>query len=85
MMVNEAECKAAGVNTKKVASIARRLSKVAKEAHAMGIHIFGGSSSGTLRYRGDSDHALILAHLDGEFDGGDGAIDDYGDGLERGE
>lgn len=43
MHVNEAECEAAGLDLKKVESIARRLSKVAKEAKEMGIEVFVAS------------------------------------------
>lgn len=51
-----------------------------------GLTIFGGSGSGTLRFRDDDvKGALMVACIDGDFDGGDGAQTDYGDGLMRGE
>lgn len=91
MIVLENECDRAGIDTKRVASIARRLSKAAKDASALGLTIFGGSGSGSLRwhdrYSNDPREApLVVAHLTGSnFDGGDGAeqADDFG--LTRGE
>lgn len=86
MFVNEAECAAAGLDPKVVRSIARRLSKAAKEAQKLGITIFGGSGTGSLRFSDDPrKSALEIAYLDGTFDGGDGAEHDWGDGLIRGE
>lgn len=87
-IVNIRECKAAGVDYKKVESISRRISRAAKEAAALGIVVFGGAGSGSLRFRDRPDELvgpLILAHLDGTFDGGDGACSDREDGFERGE
>ena len=83
---NETECEAAGVDPAKVESIARRLSKAAREAQAMGLTVFGGSGTGSLRFC-DSDEKgnLVVADLDGVFDGGDGAADRDGAGLLRGE
>lgn len=83
--VNEDECAAAGVNPKQVDSIARRLSRAAKDAAALGITIFGGSGTGSLRQH-DARGPLILAELDGAcWDGGDGAASTDVDGLLRGE
>ena len=83
--VNERECEKAGLDLKKVASIVRRLSKAASEADRMGLHIFGGSGAGVLRFYDGSSRPLIVAHLDGTFDGGDGACNESLDGFLRGE
>ena len=85
MQIYEEECIKAGLNIKKVKSIARRLSRAAKEAQDLEIQIFGGAS-GELRFR-DSEKkgALKIAKLDGFFEGGDGADCDWGDGFLRGE
>jgi len=74
MYVNEAECEKAGLSEKEVEKIAKGLSRYALMAKKLGLGIFGGSGSGTLRYSDDSDSGpLIVAGLDGDFDGGDGA------------
>lgn len=91
MSVLEEECERAGLDPTKVASIARRITNAAKEARALGLTIFGGSGSGSLRWHDpfENDHrkgALVVAHMPGgNFDGGDGAEhpDEYG--LMRGE
>lgn len=72
MFVNEDRCVVAGLDPKKVASIARRISKAALEAKAMGLTVFGGSGSGTLRHWGEHGTDAEVADLDGMFDGGDG-------------
>jgi len=86
MIVNEEECEKAGVDVRRVASIARRISRAALEAQTMGIQIFGGDC-GELRFdEGNNKGALKLASLDGSFDGGDGAEDPHNtDGFMRGE
>lgn len=75
MHVNEELCIKFGLDPKEVSSIARRLSRAAKEAEALGLEVFGGSGTGSLRYwkaemkgPGHND----VAYLDGHFDGGDG-------------
>jgi hypothetical protein len=86
VIVNVPECEAAGVDPEAVRRIARRLSAAAREAKALGLHIFGGSGSGSLRSPNTGSGALILAELDGAFDGGDGGADTFNaDGLLRGE
>lgn len=85
---NENECEAAGLDIKKVGSLARRFEKLSKEAHAMGLYVFGGSGSGTLRYsdRDGGNTPLIVASISPNgFDGGCGASRNDGDGLLRGE
>ena len=87
---HEEECIAAGLDPKRVNTLAQRLSAVARDAKKMGLTIFGGSGTGTLRIN-DKPHdsysrPLVVAILDGHWDGGDGG---YGvrdeDGLMRGE
>jgi hypothetical protein len=74
MIVDEDKCERFGLDPSKVASIARRISRAGREAREMGITIFGGSGSGSLRYHrgGSVGHQNIVAELDGAFDGGDG-------------
>jgi hypothetical protein len=66
------------IDPRVVASIARRISKAAKEAEALGLAVFGGSGSGTLRYHmtDAGGTQTEVAWLDGCWDGGDGG-DDY--------
>ena len=85
MYVNEAECEKAELNIKKVESIARRLSRAANEAVSLGLTVFGGSGSGSLRFYDGSGKDLVVATLDGIFDGGDGATREDDEGLLRGE
>ena len=84
--INIEECDAARLDHAEVLRISRGLSRYARQAESLGIQIFGGSHGGTLRFRDDpSKGALIIADLDGCFDGGAGDQTDYGDGLIRGE
>ena len=83
--INENECEAAGLNPSDVKRIAQGLSRYAKEAQKLGIQVFGGSGSGDLRFDDGGNGKLILADLDGDFDGGDGAAGESDDGLIRGE
>ncbi len=85
MLINENECRAAGLDPVEVAKIARGLSRYAKQAQALGLCVFGGSGSGSLRFDDGGGGALKLADLDGSFDGGDGACGPGDDGLLRGE
>ncbi|AHY45185.1 hypothetical protein N7388_23040 [Stutzerimonas stutzeri] len=85
MYVNDAECQAAGLDPAEVARITRGLSRYAKQAQALGLCVFGGSGSGSLRKDDHPRGALVLASLDGVFDGGDGACAPDDDGLMRGE
>ena len=75
MFIEDDKCNELGLDTKKVASIARRLSKAASEANKLGLVVFGGSGNGTLRVFGRGTSGIV-AELDGSFDGGDGG-DDY--------
>lgn len=85
MHINEDECLAAGLDPKEVARIARGLSRYAKQAEALGIEIFGGTGTGSLRADDNSPGRLVLAELDGYFDGGDGGQHQDDEGLLRGE
>jgi len=84
MYANVNECEAAGLDPKKVESISRRISRAARDANAMGMIIFGGNS-GDLRYDDGNGGYLIVASLDGRFDGGDGGACHDDLGLLRGE
>ena len=83
--VNEKECEAAGLDPLDVKRIAQGLPRYAKEAQKLGIQVFGGSGSGDLRFDDRGNGKLILADLDGDFDGGDGSASESEDGLIRGE
>lgn len=95
MTLYEDECRAAGKDPREIEELAREFSKLGRRARKMGITVFGGSGTGTLRYaqrsengvRDYEDHrgSLILADIDGHFDGGDGSCDYRFDGLLRGE
>lgn len=86
----ENECLAAGLKIASVESLARDLSNAARRAKKMGLTIFGGAGHGTLRIN-DKPHdsysrPLVVAQLDGHWDGGDGGYGCVGeDGLMRGE
>lgn len=73
--------------SKEVLAIARRIERAARDARKLGITVFGGSGSGSLRFDegGGSSRALILADLDGAWDDGDGATREDENGLRRGE
>ena len=77
----ERECEAAGLDAVVVESVARRLSRAVKDADRLGLRVFGGAGSGTLRLKD-----LVVAELGGmNWDGGDGATLEGSDGLMRGE
>ncbi|MDN0082402.1 hypothetical protein QU487_06495 [Crenobacter sp. SG2305] len=83
--INEQEIEAAGLDQIEVQRIARGLSRYAKQAAALGLTIFGGACGGSLRFDDGGDGALIVAELDGSFEGGDGAFMNDADGICRGE
>lgn len=85
MLANIDECKAAGLDAKEVERIAKGLTRYALQAEALGIQIFGGTGSGSLRYDDGCPGRLIVAELNGNFDGGDGGERPSSDGLRRGE
>lgn len=89
--MNERECIAAGVDPAHVEKLERLLNKAGRLAQKMGITIFGGSGTGSLRKRADDDNRdegpLILAILGcvQTWDGGDGGEYFDKNGLRRGE
>lgn len=75
-----------GISVSKVRKIAALINEAGKLASQSGITIFGGSGTGTLRKpRGAEDRLFILADLEGNFDGGDGACFRDTEGFLRGE
>jgi hypothetical protein len=89
MYLHEDEIKAAGLEPQAVAALARRLERAAKDARKMGLTVFGGTGTGTLRFNDDqwnpTNRPLILADIEGPWDGGDGASWTDDAGLLRGE
>jgi len=86
MIIYNKECEQSGVDPKKVKAVAIRLQRAVKDANKLGLLVFGGSGSGTLRYEDDfSKGKLILADMDGSWDGGDGGYCEKADGFLRGE
>ena len=66
MTLNERECEAAGIDPVRVRNLAKRLERIGREMQRLGIGVFGGSGTGTLR---GTDN-LILASIDaGHWDG----------------
>jgi len=87
MEINERECHKAGLDYEEVHRIAKGISRYANQADKLGIEIFGGSS-GSLRFKDDKSlegRPLILAFLDGRYDGGCGACYEDEKGFLRGE
>lgn len=82
--IHEDECAAAGLDPEAVKGIARRISRAALDARRLGLTVFGGSGSGSLRFDDGGNGPLIVADLGGSFDGGDGA-ENFRSGLRRGE
>lgn len=82
---HENECLSAGLDPKEVRRIAKGLTRYAKQAEELGLTVFGGTGSGTLRFDDGGNGLLIVAELDGRFDGGDGSDDEDENGLRRGE
>jgi hypothetical protein len=90
--VLDEECAAVDVDPARVARLARRLEACAKEAKALGVFMFGGAGTCTVRAHSPShaqlgDRPFIVAHVGGPalWDGGDGAELADGAGLMRGE
>lgn len=82
---NENECVAAGLDPDEVERIARRINRAAKDARALGLEVFGGSTSGSLRTI-EAGPQLIVAEMPGGcWSGGDGASREDENGLLRGE
>ncbi len=85
MSINKPECLAAALDPTDVARIARGLSRYTRQAQALGLCVFGGAGGGTLRFDDGGRGPLVVADLDGLFDGGDGATNEDAEGLIRGE
>jgi len=67
------------IDIKKARSAVGRLNKASRELTAMGLTIFGGAHSGSVRCMSNSP-GRVLADLDGSFDGGDGGGENWDDG-----
>lgn len=65
-------CRAEGLDPEKVDRLAAKLSKLLAEADKMGLYLFGGSGSGTLRLKGQL-RAGEIATVNGYVDGGCGS------------
>ncbi len=87
MTVYVEECEKAGLDCKEMEKLVNLLNRAGKMAEEMELTIFGGSGSGSLRFRENNDiGCLIVASIyPGNFDGGDGACGPDEDGLMRGE
>jgi hypothetical protein len=86
LTIHEHECEAAGKDTGKITQLALDLHRISVRMKQLGVYVFGGSGSGTIRAQmpGD-DRPLVLADIGSGFDGGDGATREDADGLLRGE
>ncbi len=82
---NDAECTAAGLDPDEVERIARRLERAGRDAKKLGIHIFGGSGSGSLRFDTPEGPLIVAQLTGGSWDGGDGGTMPDSEGLMRGE
>jgi hypothetical protein len=81
--IHDPECEAAGLDPAVVARLAKLLDRAGKEAARLGLTVFGGSGSGSLRHGATG---LIVAYIPhGHWDGGDGAEQTGEDGLRYGE
>lgn len=85
---NERECELVGLDPKSVERISNRLDKVMRDAKALGISLFCGGVSPTLRYN-DNDQSrrlLIVGYCTfNNQDGGDGGCCEDSEGVLRGE
>jgi hypothetical protein len=79
-------CDLAGVDRKKVASIARRIDRAMADLDVLGLTLFGGTWSATIRADIPGKREIILASLDGcATSGGCGAQSEDAEGIMRGE
>jgi len=83
--VNEKECRHADLDPRDVRRIAAGLERYAKEAQSIGLEVFGGSTCGSLRFSDGQNCSLILATMQGSWNGGDGGGMTDEKGLMRGE
>ncbi len=82
----------AGIDIRELTLAARQLQRAGKRLGKLGVYLFGGSGSLSLRYddayKGPDGmiHNLIIGHISGVcVDGGDGGTNYYGDEFMRGE
>lgn len=72
-MRDEEKCIASGLDPKRVASIARRISKAMIEARSMRLILFGGSGTGMLRIvGGGAQNNVAVLDPCSSYEGGDG-------------
>lgn len=82
MKINKNECESQGVELRKLKNISKRLSKCLKEIDELGLSVFGGTWSLTVRGADE----LIIAEFDECItSGGCGTQSVSEDGLIRGE
>ena len=71
--MGKAECEYVGVPYEEVLKLKKLLDKAGKQANKLGVYIFGGCGSGTIRKTDYHNRPLILETvLYGCWDGGDG-------------
>lgn len=86
MRVYPRGCAQCSVDPHDVARLLRRLEAAAREADRLGLIIFGGSGSGSVRYPDGGAGHVVVGDLDvGWWDGGDGACREDENGVLRGE
>lgn len=87
-MIIEEGCLHIGMTESEISElkkIASGFSRLGRRVEKLGVHIFGGSGTGSLRKNDGTDKAVIIAWIDGIYDGGDGACREGEDGILRGE
>lgn len=85
-MINEEEVLAANLPLRSVKELLLKLESAGRLADKLGVTIFGGSGTGSLRTRDSGERSLILGFIQhGSWDGGDGHCYPDSAGLMRGE
>lgn len=82
--LNEKECEHAGIDQAALRKVARRLERDLKDLDRLGVYLFAGSSI-TLRVADGMSNHLVVAEVNGNASGGDGATHIADDGFMRGE
>lgn len=82
--LNENECDHALINKPMLLKVARRIERDLKELDRLGVYLFAGSSI-TLRVADGISNHLVVAEVNGNAGGGDGATHIADDGFMRGE
>ena len=59
----EKECKFVGIDVKEVEEIAKELNSIGEKMEKLGIMLFDGSGSCTLRYHNNDDYHIILGNV----------------------